>query len=112
MRGETKLRFLGFSGGRDELDGLRTRREISLFIERENARQIRAERRSAEARVRQLNLELVTRIVLLVLTVGIGTSLIIGALGNPSALRLSLLGASAWAAIAAALLRLLRTKQD
>jgi hypothetical protein len=104
------LRFLGPFRGRDELDGLRTRKEISLFVERENARQVRAERRGAEARVRHLNFELIAEIVLLVLAVGIGTSLIVGALGDPGLLEVSLLAASAWGAIAAALLRLRRPK--
>lgn len=96
----------------DELSGLRTRRQISLYIERENARQVRAERREIEARVRHLNFDLILRIVLLVLAVGIGVSVVVGALGNPTALKLALLAASAWGAIAAALLRVLRPRPD
>jgi uncharacterized membrane protein len=106
------LRFARPPHSRDELNGLRTRKQISLFIERENARQVRAERRTAEARVRHMNFELVTRIVLLILAVGIGISVIVGVLGNPSVLELSVLAASVWGAIAAALLRLLRPRSS
>lgn len=104
------MRFFGAWGQRDELDDLRTRREIDLFIEREHARQVRAERREAEAQVRHRNFELITEIVLLVFAVAIATSVIAGAMNNPGILKISILAASAWGAVAAALLRLLSSK--
>lgn len=110
MRVETKLQFEG-SSRKDEVDRLRTRSQISLFIERERARKARVERREAEARVRHLNLDLVLRVVLLVFAVGIGIGVIVGSVGNPQLLELSLLASSAWAAIAASLIRILRPKQ-
>ncbi len=106
------MAFFGSSKERDELDRLRTRRQIGLYVDRENARRIRAERRSAEARVRQLNFELIARVVLLALTVGIGVGLLIGFLGNPDALKAAVLGATAWATVAVALLRLSRADSD
>jgi uncharacterized membrane protein len=104
------LLFEGPSGKRDEVDRLRTRKQIDLFIEREKARKARVERREAEARVRHLNLDLIVRIMLLVLAVAIGISLVIGLLHDPALLDLALIATSAWAALAAALSRVLRPK--
>jgi hypothetical protein len=102
---------------RDEVDGLQTREEIDLYIKRERAREVRtrreeaeAEAHAAEARVRHLNLDYVLRIVLAVLAVGIGITVIIGAAGEPALLKLSLAASSAWAAIAAGAIRVLRPK--
>jgi hypothetical protein len=87
------------------LNGLRTRKQIELFREREAARRERAERREAEARVRHRNFDLIQRAILLVVAVAIGIAVIVGALGNADLPKLAVAGASAWAAIAAALYR-------
>jgi hypothetical protein len=108
MREETRLRFAGFSDGPDEFRRLKTRKQIELFRLREAAKCDQAERKEAEARVRHLNVDLAMRIVLLVLAIGIAISVIIGAAGDPEALKLSLVAAGAWGSIAAALSRLLR----
>lgn len=103
----------------DEIDGLQSREEIDLYIEREKARKIRAESReaeadadAAEARVRHLNLDYGLRIVLAVVALGIGIAVIIGAAGEPAALKLSLVAASVWAAIAAGAMRVVRPKGE
>ena len=93
---------------RDQTNGLRTERQIDLFRKREAAKREQAQRREAEARVRHLNLDLVIRIVLLVVAISIGISVIVGTLGNPMALKVSLVAASAWAAFAAGVVRALR----
>jgi hypothetical protein len=98
--------------GGDEIDGLQSREEIDLYVERKKARKIRTERREAEAHVRHLNLDLAMRIVLGLLAVGIGIAVIIGAAGEPGVLKLSLVATSAWAAIAAGAIRVLRPKSE
>jgi len=102
--------FDGSSHRRDQTSGLRTERQIDLFRKREAAKREQAQRKEAEACVRHLNLDFVIRIVLLVIAILIGISVIVGALGNPIALELSLVAASAWAAIAAGVIRVLRPK--
>lgn len=102
--------FDGSSHKRDQESGLRTERQIDLFRRREAAKREQAQRKEAEARVRHLNLDFVIRIVLLVIATLIGISVIVGALGSPTALKLSLIAASAWAAIAAGVIRALRPK--
>jgi len=89
----------------DPNSGLRDRRQIQLYIEREEARKQRAERREVEARVRHSNFELIQRIVLLGLAVVIAIALIVGILGNPALLKLAVVAASALGAIAAGLAR-------
>lgn len=97
--------FDGVSDKRDESRGLRTSKQIALFRQRQAAKREQAERREAEARVRHLNFDLVQRAVLLILALAIGIVLLIAALSNLDELKFALGGASAWAAIAAALYR-------
>jgi hypothetical protein len=89
----------------DENQGLRTKRQIELYRQREAAKRERAERREVEARVRHLNFALIQRVVLLVMGVAIGIALIIGARRDPALLEISLASASVWGAIAAGLYR-------
>lgn len=93
----------------DEIDGLRTERQIELFRKREAARRERAERREAEARVRHSNFELVMRIILLTLAVVVWLMAILGAPGDPVLRWLSLIGAGAWTAVVGTLIQILRT---
>lgn len=112
MRAETKLLFSGspHKRKREQVNGLRTRKQIELFREREGARRAQAERREAEARVRQMNVDTFIRVGLFVLGLGIGISVIIGGLGNPVLLRLSIPAATAWGLAAASLTRVLRPR--
>lgn len=97
---------------RQALDGL-NERQINLYRQREAARREQAERREVEARVRHLNLDLAMRIVLGLLAVGVGIAVIIGAAGEDTELlKLSAVAASAWAAIAAGAIRVLRPKSE
>jgi uncharacterized Tic20 family protein len=88
-----------------ELEGLDNPEEIALFIQRERALIVRAQRKEADARVRHSNFQLAQGIVALVLAVAIGIAVLIGAASNPELLKLSLVATSAWGAIAAALYR-------
>lgn len=97
--------FDGSSHKRDTSQGLRTERQITLFRQREEARREQAKRRETEAHVRHLNFDLFQRAVLLVLGIAIGTAIVIGALLDPGLLKLGLLAASAFGAIAAGLHR-------
>jgi hypothetical protein len=105
-----EMRFVGSSHRHDRLNGLRTRKQIALSAERDQALKIRAERREAEARVRHLNFELVAKVVLLASAVGISIAVIIGSTGNPTLLRFSLAASGGWGVIAAGLARMLRPK--
>ena len=113
MRMETKLRYsASFKKKQNEDQGLRTERQIELYRQREAAKRERAERceiearaRESEARVRHLNFDLIQRAVLLVLGVTIGVVLMIGVLGDPELLKLSIPAATLWGSIAAALYR-------
>src|SRR5215213_3826692 len=110
---ETKLRYsASFKKKQNEDQGLRTERQIELYRQREAAKRERAERceiearaRESEARVRHLNFDLIQRAVLLVLGVTIGVVLMIGVLGDPELLKLSIPAATLWGSIAAALYR-------
>jgi hypothetical protein len=86
--------------------GLRTRNQIALFVERQKALRAQADREAAEQLVRHLKFDLTQRVVLLVIGVAIGIAVIVGALDSPQLLKLSLVAASAWGAISAALYRL------
>lgn len=72
-----------------QLEGLRDRRQIDLYVEREEARKRRAERREVEARVRQMNFDLVQRAVLLVLAIAVSVAVVIAAASNPELLKLA-----------------------
>jgi len=111
VRVETKLRLPSPSSKQDENKGLRTRRQVELYIEREKARQARAERREAEARVRHLNFDLIQRMVLLVIGASIGAAASLGVLGDPQLLKPAAIAASTWGVVAAALYRF-RSRRD
>ena len=105
MRVETELRPSAPHTKRSENQGLRTERQIELYRQREAAKRERAERRAAEAHVRQLNLSVVQQAVLLVMAVIIGMAIVFGALVNPELLKLAGGAAAAWGVIAGALYR-------
>lgn len=89
----------------NELSGLSSPDEITLFIRQEEALLVLAKRREADARVRHINFDLLQRAVLLVLAVVIAIALIIGVLSNPALLKLAVVAASALGAITAGLTR-------
>jgi hypothetical protein len=99
------MRFSSPVDKQGEDNGLRTRRQIDLYLERERALKARAERRATEAWVRHLNFDLVQRAVLLVIGVLIGAAVMVGALGDPGLLKLTLAAVSAWGGVAAILYR-------
>jgi hypothetical protein len=84
---------------------LYTERQIALYRQRETAKRDRASRREADARVRLLNFELVKRIVLLIVTVGIGLGLVFAVLSNPGLLEASFGAAAIWGLVVASLSR-------
>jgi hypothetical protein len=100
------MRFSQPLGERDGTNRLRTQRQIDLYVEREKAKRTAAERREVEARVRQLNFDLIQQAAFLAIAIGIGISLIAGAVANPDLLGAGVFASSAFAALIAALHRL------
>ncbi len=87
---------------RDGTNRLRTQRQIDLFVEREKAKRVAAERREVEARVRQRNFDLIQQGAFLVLAIGAGISVIAGTAADHA----GIVSGSALAALIAALCRL------
>jgi predicted PurR-regulated permease PerM len=88
-----------------ELKGLGSPDEIALFIQREKALMVRAQRKEADARVRYSNFQLVQGIVALVLVVAAWIAVVIGAVSNPELLKLALGAGGILGAVGAALHR-------
>ncbi len=103
--------FDGSLDKRDEIDGLRTEKQIALYRLREAAKHDRARRWETEARVRHLKLELGVRLVLLGLTVAGWFVAIFGAPADPTLAKLGYIVAGVWTAVAAWLIRALRPKR-
>jgi hypothetical protein len=98
--GERRAMTSFHSGGRKEdLSGLRDRRQIALFVEREEALLKRAEREEQEEHVRNLKFERLERAVLLVLGVAIGIAIALGCLRDPKLLELAGPAAAVWGGI-------------
>lgn len=99
------MRLSSRSKRSDPNSELRDRRQIQLYIEREEARKRRTERREAEARVRQANFELIQRMVFLALAVVVVLAVLIGVAGGAELLKLALGAGGILGAIAAGLHR-------
>ncbi len=99
------MHLLGSSDRGSELKGLGSPDEIALFVKQQQALIAQAKREEAEQLVRHLKFDLAQRVVLLMIGVVIGIAVVIGAMASPDLLKLSLVAASAWGAIAAALYR-------
>jgi uncharacterized membrane protein len=92
--------------------GLRTRRQIELFRQREAAKRERVQRRLEEAHVRHLNFELVQRIVLLISAMAIAIAIGLASAGSATALKLAIGAGGVWAAIVSALYRFNGRKKE
>jgi hypothetical protein len=93
---------LGTHRARD-LDGLRTREEIALFVARQRALIVRAEREQAEQLVRHLRIGAIERIVFLIVAVAILTGLLLAAVFDRHLLISAVLGTGVLPSLKAAM---------